>query len=225
MVKRVFDEMNKILTFSILVFVVVSLASESVSGSSNLQNNYAPSSYSGKYFVPSPNSSSDYVRIIDLIKVSVNVDVSILRIMKIYMPSLGPFVPSFYLGENSVPISDRCNQYLQGSGQSSYLDKDSVPISNILKGFVPSSNSGKDSLMIYDQMKNFVPSSESGTDHISPSSYSKGFSKLSNLDKRSVKPSNSGKGVIKPSGSHKKVDEGWSRKTQALRYLENSPFR
>ena len=169
MVKRVFDEMNKILTFSILVFVVVSLASESVSGSSNLQNNYAPSSYSGKYFVPSSNSSSGYIKIIDLINVSVKVSVSILHIMELYIPSLGSsnchiptsyligsFVPSSYLGKNSVPVSGT----MKGSMQSPYLRQNFVPVSDTMKDFVPSLNSGKDSVMIYNRMKDYVSPSD-----------------------------------------------------------------
>jgi hypothetical protein len=41
---------------------------------------------------------------------------------------------------------------------SSYLGKNSVPISDIRNGFVPSLNSGKYSVMIDNQMKNSAPS-------------------------------------------------------------------
>jgi hypothetical protein len=41
---------------------------------------------------------------------------------------------------------------------SSYLGKNSVPISDIRYGFVPSLNSGKDSVMINNQMNNSAPS-------------------------------------------------------------------
>jgi len=46
-----FGEINKMLTVSILVFVVVSIDFWMVSGNSNFTNNSAPSSYSGKYSV------------------------------------------------------------------------------------------------------------------------------------------------------------------------------
>jgi len=118
MVKEIFGEINKKLTISILVFIVLSLTFELVSGSSNLTNNSAPSSYSGKYsilqsnsskyFVPSSNSSSGYIKIIDLIKVSVNVSVSMLHIMELYIPSLGSsncHIPTSYLMGSFVPSS------------------------------------------------------------------------------------------------------------------------
>ncbi len=119
MVKQIFCAINKMLTVSILIFVVVSLTSELVSGSSNFTNNSVSSSYSGKYFVPLSNSSSGYIKIIDLINVSVKVSVSRLHITELYIPSLGSsnchiptsylmgsFAPSSYLGKNSVPVSD-----------------------------------------------------------------------------------------------------------------------
>jgi hypothetical protein len=157
MVKEIFGEINKILTVSILVFVVVSLTFELVSGSSNLTNNSAPSSYTGKYsvlqsneskyFVDSSNPSSGYIKIIDLITVSAKVSISKLHIIELYIPSSGS-------SNGHIPIS-----YLMGSlVPSSYLGKNSVPISDIRNGFVPSLNSGKDSVMIDNQMKNSAPS-------------------------------------------------------------------
>ncbi len=164
MVKEILGEINKILTVSILVFVVVSLTFELVSGSSNLTNNSAPSSYTGKYsvlqsneskyFVDSSSPISGYIKIIDLITVSAKVSISKLHIIELHIPSsgssngpipisylMGSLVPSSYLGKNSVPISNN-----------------SVPISNIRNGFVPSLNSVKDSVMIDNQMKNSAPS-------------------------------------------------------------------
>ncbi len=157
MVKEVFGEINKILTVSILVFVVVSLTFELVSGSSNLTNNSAPSSYTGKYsvlqsneskyFVDSSNPSSGYIKIIDLITVSAKVSISKLHIIELYIPSSGS-------SNDHIPIS-----YLMGSlVPSSYLGKNSVPISDVRNGFVPSLNSGKYSVMIDNQMKNSAPS-------------------------------------------------------------------
>ncbi len=156
MVKEIFGEINKILTVPILVFVVVSLTFELVSGSSNLTNNAAPSSYSGtysvlqsnssKYFVPSSDPSSGYIKIIDLIKVSAKVSISRLHIIELYIPSSGSsngHIPTSYLMGSFVP--------------SSYLGKNSVPSSDIRKGFVPSLNSGKDSVMIYNQMNDSAP--------------------------------------------------------------------
>ncbi len=156
MVKEIFGEINKILTVSILVFVVVSLTFELVSGSSNLTNNSVPSSHSGKYsvlqsnsskyFVDSSNPSSGHIKIIDLIKVSAKVSISRLHIIELYIPSSGSsngHIPTSYLMGSFVP--------------SSYLGKNSVPLSDIRKGFVPSLNSGKDSVMIYNQMNDSAP--------------------------------------------------------------------
>jgi hypothetical protein len=157
MVKEIFGEINKTLTVSILVFVVVSLTFELVSGSSNLTNNSAPSLYSGKYsvlqsnsskyFVDSSNPSSGYyIKIIDLITVSAKVSISRLHIIELYIPSSGS-------SNGHIPIS-----YLMGSlVPSSYLGKNSVPISDIRKGFVPSLNSGKYSVMTDNQMKDSAP--------------------------------------------------------------------
>ena len=171
MVKQISGEINKILTFSILVFVVVSLTSELVSGSSSLTSNSAPSLYSGKYsipqsnssryFVSSPNPSNSYIRIIDLINVSAKLSVSILHILELHIPGSGNGpIPTAYLMGSFVP--------------SSYLDKNSVPISG----------------MTYDRMRESVQPSDSAIDYISPSGYSKGFSTLSNSGERSVKLSN-----------------------------------
>ena len=157
MVKEILGEINKILTVSILVFVIVSLTFELVSGSSNLTNNSAPSSYTGKYsvlqsneskyFVDSSNPSNGYIKIIDLITVSAKVSISKLHIIELHIPSSGS-------SNGHIPIS-----YLMGSlVPSSYLGKNSVPISNIRNCFVPSLNSGKDSVMIDNQMKNSAPS-------------------------------------------------------------------
>jgi hypothetical protein len=157
MIKEIFGEINKMLTVSILVFVLVSLTFELVSGSSNLTNNSAPSSYTGKhfvlqsneskYFVDSSNPSSGHIKIINLITVSAKVSISKLHIIELYIPSSG-------LSNGHIPIS-----YLVGSlVPSSYLGKNSVPISDIRYGFVPSLNSGKDSVMINNQMNNSAPS-------------------------------------------------------------------
>jgi len=169
MVKQIFCAINKLLTVSILIFLLVSLTSEVVSGSSNFTNNSALSSYSGKYFVPSSNSSSGYIKIIDLINVSVKISVSRLHTMELYIPSLGSsnchiptsyligsFVPSSYLGKNYVQVSGT----MKGSIQSSYLRQNYVPVSDTMKDFVPSLNSGKDSVMIYNLMKDYVPPSD-----------------------------------------------------------------
>jgi|SRR5208283_5190302 len=156
MVNEIFGEINKTLTVSILVFVVVSLTFELVSGSANLTNSSAPSSYSGKdsvlqsnsskYFVDSSNPSSGYIKIIDLITVSAKVSISRLHIIELYIPSSGS-------SNGHIPIS-----YLMGGlVPSSHLDKNSVPISDIRKSFVPSLNSGKDSVMIDNQMKDSAP--------------------------------------------------------------------
>ena len=156
MVNEIFGEINKILTVSILVFVVVSLTFELVSVSANLTNNSALSSYTGKYsvlqskqskyFVDSSNPSGGYIKIIDLVTVSAKVSISRLHIIELYIPSSGS-------SNGHIPIS-----YLMGGlVPSSHLDKNSVPISDIRKSFVPSLNSGKDSVMIDNQMKDSAP--------------------------------------------------------------------